>query len=120
MNILSNDTLLGRPFNIVGYAALLHLFAKYARLNIGTFTLTTANTHVYTHHWDALNTQAKQYKELVDEVAETGNPMQYPQLHISDAIFDMSPEQLLNEIDASMFTLEGYNPKAAVSGRVTK
>lgn len=119
MNTLSNDVLLGRPFNIIGYATLLHLFAKYARLNIGGLTLNTTNTHVYAHHWPALTQQQRQYAELLADVKETGRPMQYPQMVINPVIHDMSPLELLNNVTADMFELVGYNPKPAVKGRVT-
>lgn len=116
----SNDVLLGRPFNIIGYATLLHLFAKYAKLNIGGFTLNTTNTHVYSHHWDALRQQQAQYQELLEEVRQTGHPMTYPQMIISDRIHDMQPKELLDNLSADMFNLVGYQPKPAVKGRVTK
>lgn len=116
---MSNDVLLGRPFNIIGYTALLHLFAKYARLNIGGFTLNTSNTHVYQHHWPALKQQELQYRELLDAVRTTGKPLQYPQLIISDVIHEMAPMELLDNIRPEMFNLVGYQPKPAVKGRVT-
>ena len=116
----SGDVLLGRPFNIVGYATLLHLFAKYAKLNIGGFTLNTSNTHVYTHHWDALRQQQAQYEELLADIRLTGRPMTYPQLIISDRIHEMQPKELLDNLSADMFNLVGYQPKPAVKGRVTK
>ncbi|AQT28523.1 putative thymidylate synthase [Erwinia phage vB_EamM_Yoloswag] len=115
----SQDVLLGRPFNIIGYTTLLHLFAKYARLNIGTMTLNTSNTHVYEHHWDALKQQQRQYEELIAEMEQSGQPMQYPTLRISDDIFKFSPKELLDNITADYFQLEGYQPKAPVRGRVT-
>ena len=115
----SNDVLLGRPFNIIGYAALLHLFAQYAKLNIGGFTLNTTNTHVYTHHWPALKQQTEQYNELLAGIRVSGEPLQYPQLYIDPVIHDMTPLELLNNIRPEMFHLSGYKPMPAVKGRVT-
>lgn len=116
----SADTCLGTPFNIVGYTTLLHLFAKYCDLNIGSMTLNTSNTHVYTHHWEGVDKQLDQYDELIREVRETNTPMQYPVLRISDAIMSMTPEELLSRIDVAHFSVLEYSPKGAISFRVTK
>lgn len=116
----SSDTLLGFPFNMAGYCMMLHLFAKYCNLNVGSITIDTTNTHVYDHHWDALKTQAQQFAELREEVLTTGNPMQYPLLEIDPIIHTWTPEELLNNVSADLFTINGYNPKGAVKGRVTK
>lgn len=116
----SADTCLGTPFNIVGYTALLHLFAKYCDLNIGSMTLNTSNTHVYTHHWEGVDKQLDQYDELIREVRETNTPMQYPILRINDCIMSMTPEELLSRIDVAHFSILEYNPKGAIKFRVTK
>lgn len=116
----SADTCLGTPFNIVGYTALLHLFAKYCDLNIGSMTLNTSNTHVYTHHWEGVDKQLDQYDELIREVRKTNTPMQYPILRINDCIMSMTPEEMLSRIDVAHFSILEYNPKDAIKFRVTK
>lgn len=116
----SSDTLLGFPFNVAGYTALFHLFAKYCGLNIGSITFDSTNTHVYSHHWDALNQQQEQFLTLVEKVRTTGQPMEYPILRIDPKIHSMTPEELLENITAEYFAMEGYNPLPAVKGRVTK
>lgn len=116
----SSDTLLGLPFNVIGYCAIFHLFAKYCGLNIGSFTIDSTNTHVYEHHWSALDKQREQFEELVAEVRSTGNPMQYPIMRIDPKIFSLEPKELLDSISVEMFNLEGYNPKGKITGRVTK
>lgn len=116
----SNDVLLGRPFNIMGYSAMHQLIAKWAGLNVGSFTLNTTNTHLYTHHFEAFEQQKQQWAALSDLMKKTGQPIQYPLLEISDDILGLTPEELLDNANAEWFQLLDYSPAPAVKGRVTK
>ncbi len=116
----SQDTLLGRPFNIIGYSALHQLVARWAGLNVGGFTLNTTNTHLYDHHRDAYMQQRDQWLELREQMQTTGQPVVYPQLEISDEVLGLSAEELLDSVNIDWFQLLDYSPKPAVKGRVTK
>lgn len=120
VSLRSSDTGLGFPFNTIGYTALLHLFAQYCSLNIGSITINTTNTHVYEHHWDGFATQFEQFQKLVGEVRETGKPMEYPILRIDHKIHSATPKELLDNLHVDLFTLEDYNPMPAIKFRVTK
>lgn len=111
----SNDVLLGRPFNIMGYTLMLHMFAKMSDCNIGTMTLNTTNTHVYDHHWPALEEQRVHFDKLIDHVRSTGQPMEYPLLWIDPEVRNMS----FDEIEEHHFNLSGYVPGPTIKGRVT-
>lgn len=116
----SQDCLLGRPFNIMGYSAIHQLIAKWAGLNIGGFTLNTTNTHLYVHHLDAYKQQRAQWMEMRKKMQETGEPVIYPQLDISDDILGLSSKELLDNMNVDWFQLFDYAPAPAVKGRVTK
>lgn len=116
----SNDCLLGRPFNIIGYSAMHQMIAKWAGLNVGGFTLNTTNTHLYDHHRDAYQTQRAQWMLLRERMQKTGEPVKYPVLEISDDILGLTPEQLLDNANVDWFELVDYSPQPAVKGRVTK
>lgn len=116
----SNDVLLGRPFNIMGYSAMHQLIAKWAGLNVGSFTLNTTNTHLYTHHIEAFKKQSEQWAVLADNMKRTGEPVVYPMLEISDDVLGLTPEELLDNANADWFQLLDYAPAAMVKGRVTK
>lgn len=119
VSLRSSDTALGFCFNTCGYTALLHLFAKYCGLNIGSITINTTNTHVYEHHWAGLEKQHEQFLELVAHVRKTGEPMEYPILLIDDIIHSMEPKELLDNISVDMFNMVGYLPKPAIKFQVT-
>lgn len=116
----SNDVLLGRPFNIMGYTAMLHMVAKWAGLNVGSFTLNTTNTHLYTHHVDAYKKQREQWMTLREQMKTTGKPVTYPTLDITDDILGLSATELLDNANINWFELVDYSPMPAVKGRVTK
>ncbi|MDR1574486.1 MAG: thymidylate synthase, partial [Treponema sp.] len=61
LNLLWNqrsvDVALGLPFNIAGYACLLHLLAKEAGLGEGRLIGFLGDTHIYVNHLDAIREQ---------------------------------------------------------------
>lgn len=116
----SNDALLGRPFNIIGYSAMHQLVAKWAGLNVGSFTLNTTNTHLYDHHREAFDKQREQWMTLRKQMQETGIPVTYPALEISDDILGLSAKELLDNANVDWFDLVDYSPMPMVKGRVTK
>jgi thymidylate synthase len=61
LNLLWNqrsvDTMLGLPFNITGYALMLHLLAKESGLQEGKLVGFLADTHIYVNHLDGAKEQ---------------------------------------------------------------
>jgi len=53
----SADMGLGVPFNMASYALLTHLIAHVCDLQVGQLIMTFGDTHVYTNHIKALQTQ---------------------------------------------------------------
>jgi thymidylate synthase len=55
----SVDTMIGLPFNIAGYALLLHLLAKDSGLEEGRLVGFLADTHIYVNHMPGVEEQLK-------------------------------------------------------------
>ena len=53
----SGDIFLGIPFNIASYSLLLALVARECGLKPGEFVHTIGDAHIYSNHFDAVNTQ---------------------------------------------------------------
>ena len=52
--IRSWDFILGAPYNIASYAALIHLMAQWADLNPGSLRIVSGDTHIYHDHLEAV------------------------------------------------------------------
>lgn len=66
----SADIFLGVPFNIASYALLTHMLAQQCGLDIGDFIWTGGDCHIYTNHFEQVQTQL------------TRSPYPYPTLLI--------------------------------------
>lgn len=95
----SADLFLGVPFNIASYALLTHMVALECGLQVGDFIWTGGDCHIYNNHMDQINLQL------------TRQPMTLPHLVLprADSIFDYQPDD---------FLLIGYQPHAAIKGKV--
>lgn len=80
----SGDVFLGIPFNIASYSLLLALVARECGYEVGEFVHTIGDAHIYSNHFDAVNTQLSR-----DSFAP-------PQLKIKSdkSIFDLEYEDL--------------------------
>ena len=95
----SADLFLGVPFNIASYSLLTHIIAKITNLEVQDFVLTVGDAHIYTTHYEAVNTQLQR------------TPQELPTLNI---IKDFSSLEEVLGLDVSDFQLEGYKPMSAI------
>lgn len=92
----SADMGLGVPFNIASYSLLTVMMAQVCGLEAGDFVHTIGDAHVYLNHVDALREQLARV------------PKPFPRLVVNPAVKD------IDGFSYSDFTIEGYNPDAAV------
>ncbi|MBT4377049.1 thymidylate synthase [archaeon] len=98
-NQRSVDTFLGLPFNIGGYATMLHLLAKEGGFEEGKLRGFLADVHLYENHLEQVEEQLKR------------EPMELPQLITENfnSIFDWK------WTDSK---IEGYNSHPALAAKV--
>jgi len=78
----SADIFLGVPFNIASYALLTHMLAQQCDLAVGDFIWTGGDCHLYSNHFEQVQTQL------------TREPLPYPELRIGRkpaTLFDYTP-----------------------------
>ena len=99
----SEDLFLGVPFNIASYSLLTHIIAKITNLEVQDFVLTVGDAHIYTTHYEAVNTQLQR------------TPQELPTLNI---IKDFSSLEEVLGLDVSDFQLDNYNPLSAIKAEM--
>ena len=99
----SADLFLGVPFNIASYSLLTHIIAKITNLKVQDFVLTVGDAHIYTTHYEAVNTQLQR------------TPQELPTLNI---IKDFSSLEEVLGLDVSDFQLDNYNPLSAIKAEM--
>ncbi|APT93015.1 thymidylate synthase [Corynebacterium phocae] len=96
----SADMFLGVPFNLASYAALTHMFAQQAGLEVGDLIWTGGDCHIYNDH-------VSQVREQLSR-----EPRPYPQLDLRKAadLFSYSFDD---------FQVVGYDPHPAIKAQVS-
>ncbi|MBX2883976.1 MAG: thymidylate synthase [Granulosicoccus sp.] len=96
----SADVFLGVPFNIASYALLTLMIAQVTELEPGSFVHTLGDAHIYNNHFDQVRTQLSR------------QPGPLPQMQLNPEVHD------LFAFDYSDFTLQGYEPAAAIKAPI--
>ena len=112
-HLRSSDTLLGCPFNVVGYAALAITLALMTGHAVGSLTLQSVDTHIYLTHIEGAKQQIEQYKELMEDIA-TGRKQTVPRL-----IVNINQDTKLEDLHSGLYKLVDYNPKAFIKMEVS-
>jgi thymidylate synthase len=116
----SCDVALGVPYNLAGYALLLHLFAHLAGLEPGIFAHTLVDAHVYTSKPDGSMAEYDHVSGLRRQLKRA--PRELPRLEISPEIRELRDvEDLMlcgTEEVLVRFRLFGYDPHPAIKFKV--
>lgn len=96
----SADAFLGLPFNLVGASALQLMLAQQSGLTPGELVWMGGDVHLYLNHLD----------QAVEQVART--PRHFPMLRLTT-----HPESI-DDYRIEDFTVEGYEPYAAIKADV--
>jgi thymidylate synthase len=88
----SADLFLGLPFNIASYALLTHMIAHVCNLNVGEFTNTIGDGHIYNTHTDAVREQLER------------PTMAFPELVINRKVTS------IDDFEMKDFEIIGYSP----------
>ena len=108
----SCDVALGVPYNIAGYALLLHLFARFSGLRPGTLAHTLVDAHIYTAKPDGSMAEYDHLPGLREQLAREPRPL--PRLTIADEIRSLDDLLALRDADAATLLealrIDGYDP----------
>ena len=109
----SCDIALGLPYNIAGYALLLHLFAAWSGMRPGVFAHSLVDAHIYTRKPDGSGAKYDHVPGLMRQVEREPRPL--PRLVLSETVrssFDGTLSLLDRSLDEvlSHFRIEGYDP----------
>ena len=112
----SGDVALGLPYNIAGYALLLHLFSLWSGLRPGMMGHTLVDAHIYTKKMDGSMAEYDHVPGLWEQLTREPRPL--PTLRLSDTVSSLDGVMSLLDKDTaevmSHFQLDGYDPHPAI------
>ncbi len=116
----SCDVALGLPYNIAGYALILHMMARFADMPVGTFAHTLIDAHIYTAKADGSMAEYDHVPGLRQQLERA--PKRLPTLTLSPQLRDLDDVKPLLEEDTESlvkhFVLDGYEPHPAINFKV--
>ena len=108
----SADIALGVPYNIAGYAFLLHLIGRFTNMPVGQFGHTLIDAHIYTAKADGSMAEYDHIPKLKKQLERS--PRKLPSLTIDKRIQSLDDIEALLDLDTdeimAYFPLEGYDP----------
>ena len=104
----SGDIALGIPFNLACYATLTQMIAQEVGMDLGSFSHTIVDAHVYTARPNSDMTEYDHVPGLREQLTREPRPL--PKLVIARKPFD--------ELRFEDFTLEGYHPHPKLKFKV--
>lgn len=116
----SADIALGVPYNLAGYALLLHLFARFGGLDVGVFSHTLVDAHIYTAKPDGSMSEYDHVPGLLEQIRRPLRRL--PEVVIESSIqtlddvlglLEAPTDELLERI-----ALQGYDPHPAIPFKV--
>lgn len=96
----SADLFLGVPFNIASYSLLTLMIAQVCGFRPGEFVLVLGDAHLYVNHLDQAREQLRRA------------PREFPRMRLNPAVRDLFAFRYED------FTLEGYEPHAAIKAPI--
>ena len=112
----SCDVALGLPYNIAGYALLLHLFSAWTGLRPGVMGHTLVDAHIYTKKADGSMAEYDHVPGLREQLTREPRPL--PRLTLSDPVSSLDGTMSLLDKDTaeimSHFQLDGYDPHPGI------
>jgi thymidylate synthase len=104
----SGDVALGIPFNMAAYSALTQMLAHDVGMQVGRFSHTIVDAHIYTAKADGSMAEYDHVPGLREQLLR--EPRELPKLIIADKPFD--------ELTYDDFKLEGYDPHGPIKFKV--
>ena len=116
LTMRSCDIAIGLPYNIAGYALLLHLFAAWSGFRPGVMAHTLVDAHAYTSKADGSMPRYDHLPGLRRQLEREPRPL--PRLHLSETARSLGGVMSLLDKDTaeilSHFRLEGYRPHPTI------
>ena len=116
----SCDVALGLPYNVGGYAFVLHLIAHLTKMKVGKFAHSIIDCHIYTKKQDGSMEEYDHIPKLLEQIKREPRPL--PILKIDKKIktlynvnkaMELSTDKILK-----IFKLENYNPHPKINFKV--
>lgn len=116
----SCDVALGLPYNIAGYALLLHIMSQVTGIRPGKFSHSIVDAHIYTSKPDGSMSEYDHIPGLKEQINREIRPL--PELDLSTTInsingFDKYLDMTTDDIMAD-FYIDGYDPHPAINFKV--
>lgn len=118
----SCDIALGVPYNLAGYALLLHLFARFAGLEPGVFAHTLVDAHIYTSKADGSMAEYDHAPGLRAQLGREPRPLPRltlaPELQTLDDLLALTAAEVDTAALLDHFRLTGYDPHPPINFKV--